>query len=117
MGDDLLDVSFIENETTEYEESKIDVEFIVAIPESDDEAYLLSKRGWDADLLESQYLVTDCGLIIPENITAGVYKCTNLRVTNYYESDRGWENEHISYDLECDWEKLIGYFEEQNNEK
>jgi hypothetical protein len=85
--------------------SEIDVEFVVAIPEADiaDEAWLISKRGRDNDLLFSQYLTHDCGLIIPENIKAGcIYKCSNLRVVNQYTSNNP-ESPEVSYDLECDW--------------
>lgn len=84
---------------------EIDVEFVVAIPSSDiaDEAWLVSKRGRDNDLLFSQYLTHDCGLIIPENIRAGcIYKCSNLRVVNQYISSNP-ESPEVSYDLECDW--------------
>jgi hypothetical protein len=87
----------------------LDVVFIAAIAEDEDEAYLLTKRGWDSDLLESQYLMADCGLILPEgDDISGVYRCTNLRVVNYHESSNP-ENPEVSYDLECDWKRILDF--------
>lgn len=87
-------------------QNPITVVFFVAI--TSDEVLLLDKFGEDCDLLCSKYPIDDCGLIVPPETGSGVYKCTNLQVTNLSYSNNP-ENPEPYYDLECDWERILDF--------
>lgn len=105
----IIDLTLKESENT----NKIDAIYLICITDKN-EAIKITNIGFDGDLFANNSIdLSDDGLIIPENIIPGVYKCSNFYTSNHsHDRETGFIDD---YDIQCNWELI--YKGEINDEK
>jgi len=85
----------------------IDVKCIVLVTESYEDSIILRKHVNGNDLLVGSPYLVDNNMELPEDVTPGIYKCTDFDTRIWYSNNP--DRPEIEYDVLCKWELILDY--------